>query len=41
MLTEAGSNFLPAYSAVPEPSTFVLFGIGAIGLFAWRRRQSA
>jgi hypothetical protein len=26
---------------VPEPSTFVLLAIGAIGLFAWRRRRQA
>jgi len=26
---------------VPEPSTFVLLGIGAITLFAWRRRRQA
>jgi hypothetical protein len=29
------------FSPVPEPSTLVLLGIGAIGLFAWRRRQAA
>ena len=29
-------------SIVPEPSTLVLFGIGALSLlaFAWRRRQT-
>ena len=26
-------------SSVPEPSTIVLLGIAAIGLFAWRRRR--
>ena len=26
---------------VPEPSTLLLLGIGAIGLFVWRRRQAA
>jgi hypothetical protein len=26
---------------VPEPSTLVLLGIGAFGLFAWRRRRKA
>jgi hypothetical protein len=29
------------YSAVPEPSTFALFAIAAVGLFAWQRRQAA
>jgi hypothetical protein len=28
-------------TTVPEPSTLVLLGIGAISLFAWRRRRQA
>jgi hypothetical protein len=28
-------------TAVPEPSTFVLLAIAALGLFAWQRRQQA
>jgi hypothetical protein len=39
------SGFLPggiAAQEVPEPSTFVLLGIGAMGLlaYAWRRRAN-
>jgi hypothetical protein len=36
------ADFALSGSAVPEPSTFVLLGIGAISLFGygWRRRNS-
>ncbi len=38
-----GSNSSITLSAVPEPSTFVLLTIGALGLLgcAWRRRRQA
>jgi hypothetical protein len=38
-IASAGSyeEFSMTISAVPEPSTLILSGIGAIGLFAWRR----
>jgi PEP-CTERM motif/Lectin C-type domain len=41
---DIGSNLLGIIETVPEPSTFVLLGIGAISLlgYAWRqRRQTA
>ena len=25
----------------PEPGTFILFGLGAVGLVAWRRRKKS
>jgi hypothetical protein len=28
-------------ATIPEPSTFILFGIAAVSLFAWRRRRQA
>jgi hypothetical protein len=35
-----GNSNLTVYSTVPEPSTLVLLGIGAMGLsvYAWRQR---
>jgi hypothetical protein len=38
-----GTGFSGATSPlwVPEPSTFVLLAVGAVGLFAWRRRRQA
>ena len=31
----------PAWTAVPEPSSFALLGLGAAGVLARRRRQAA
>ncbi len=35
----AASDFLMDLKPVPEPTTFALFGLGALGLGAWRRRR--
>ena len=36
-----GANFIVEYDVIPEPSTIILFSIGAISLlaYAWRRRR--
>jgi hypothetical protein len=34
------STLPPQPSAVPEPSTLVLVGLGVLGLVAWRKRWS-
>ena len=38
-VTEVGHSVNLNLSAVPEPSTFILFGIGAISLLAYARRK--
>jgi probable HAF family extracellular repeat protein len=40
--TDAGGRqhgFLATPAPIPEPSTFLLFGVGALGVYAWRRRK--
>jgi hypothetical protein len=37
----SGVEMSIAFAPAPEPSTLVLLGIAAIGLFAWRRRRQA
>lgn len=37
----AASDFLMDLKPVPEPTTIALFGLGALGMGAWRRRRSS
>jgi hypothetical protein len=37
----AGLSPVSAVSAVPEPASWGLMGLGLAGLLAWRRRQQA
>jgi threonine dehydrogenase-like Zn-dependent dehydrogenase len=42
-VVNGATKFTATINTVPEPSTFVLLGMGAVGLlgFAWRRRKRA
>lgn len=40
-LGSEGSPFSASFTVVPEPATMALFGLGVIGVVAYRRRQQA
>ena len=35
-----GANFTASFTVVPEPATMALFGLGMLGVVAYRRRQA-
>lgn len=40
-VNNSGSNYAATFNVIPEPSTYAaLFGLGALGLAAWKRRRS-
>jgi|GEM_PF-6665205 len=39
-ITEENGDLYVSFAAVPEPSSFLLMGAGALGLAFWRRRRS-
>ena len=34
-----GTASSPGTAAIPEPSTYALFGLGTLGLMVWRKRK--
>lgn len=39
-LSNGGLNYTATFTVVPEPATMALFGLGVIGVIAYRRRQA-